>query len=335
MMENIKNPLVSIIVPVYNGENFLKCCIDSILSQSYKNFELILINDGSTDNSSKICEEYRLKDKRIKYLSQHNQGVSIARNKGLQIMQGEYVIFVDADDIVHKNLIDICIKTIKNSNCDLVIYSYKKFVNMIDYLLEKEIYEMISLTQKDIFREIFIGSNGRQRFRMLAWNKLYKAELFDDIKFPLNRKYGEDASVTYKIIKKVASAIFIDNPPLYFYRDNPNSALNKFLNEDNLQIFDTYNEIYLDIKNTNQKFLEYITAAYIIRIFEFICRIKNEILIKNNQLKYLKKLRIKIELKMNDVLKCKYVTKRLKILFFIYNMNIKLFFYLYFKKNRR
>ena len=113
-------PLVSIIVPVYNVENYLKECIDSILMQTYKNIEVILINDGSSDSSGKLCDEYKEKDIRIKVVHKTNGGLSDARNLGLDICKGEYISFVDSDDYVSPIFVEIYMQAMQEGNCDIV-----------------------------------------------------------------------------------------------------------------------------------------------------------------------------------------------------------------------
>ena len=117
-------PLISIIVPVYNVESYLKRCIESILNQTFRDFELILVNDGSTDNSEIICKEYALKDERIKYFYQRNKGVSEARNKGIDNSSGEYIQFIDSDDYVDENFLEIVVNRFKRDNSDIVFIGF-------------------------------------------------------------------------------------------------------------------------------------------------------------------------------------------------------------------
>ena len=154
-MENNKS-LVSIIVPVYNVQQWLNKCIDSLISQSYKNIEVLLINDGSTDRSGEICDEYSSKDSRIKVIHISNNGQSVARNKGLHISKGEYVLFIDSDDyLCDREIIKKFVNILNNSKCDFIYTSYCRFNDGN----ENEITEIlpINLTNKDI--ENKLGKN--------------------------------------------------------------------------------------------------------------------------------------------------------------------------------
>ena len=130
---------ISIIVPVYNVEKYLSECLDSIINQSYKNIEIILINDGSTDSSLEICQKYQKNDKRIKLISQANKGLSISRNNGMKIATGKYIMFVDSDDIIHSRMIEVLYKEIKNNKCQMAVCKFKLFVDKFE---EKKFYTM-------------------------------------------------------------------------------------------------------------------------------------------------------------------------------------------------
>lgn len=135
------NDLISIIVPVYNVEKYLNKCIDSIINQTYKNIEIILVDDGSTDNSGKICDEYLLRDSRIKVIHKNNGGLSSARNEGINISSGEYIGFVDSDDWVEPNMYEEMYKKILYSNADIVDCGYwKEYENKsIKYISANEV----------------------------------------------------------------------------------------------------------------------------------------------------------------------------------------------------
>ena len=169
------NPILSIIVPVYNVEIYLERCIKSILNQSFKEFELILINDGSTDKSRDICDKYSKLDTRIIVVHQKNLGVSAARNTGLDIARGKYIGFVDADDFIHYSMYKIMIDVIKNTSSDMVVCDYIK-VDETYKESEKEIekVDVESFDKNEVLNKLFI----KGAFEVMLWNKVYKKSYF-------------------------------------------------------------------------------------------------------------------------------------------------------------
>ena len=177
-MRNLNNSLVSIIIPIYNAEEYIEECIKSIITQTYKNIEIILINDGSRDNSINICKEYLKKDKRIIIINQLNKGVSTARNSGITIAKGEYITFIDADDTIEKEHINHLVNTIKKTKTDLSICgiqrTYKKEKNISTNILT----ETIILDKKNTYKEMLLN----QDISGYVWNKLYKKEILNQMK---------------------------------------------------------------------------------------------------------------------------------------------------------
>lgn len=186
-------PLITVIVPIYNVEKFLDKCINSILEQTYKNLEIILINDGSTDQSLKICEKYACLDKRIKIINKNNGGLSDACNTGIEISKGKYIVFVDPDDSFESDMIEYLYKLLKRNNCDLATCNY--FVTVkgnkrIEFQTQKD---MLFNNHNAIQQMLY--SNGIETSR---WAKLFKKELFKGIKFPKGKNY-EDIAAVYKL----------------------------------------------------------------------------------------------------------------------------------------
>lgn len=177
-----KKPKISIIVPVYNVEKYLERCLDSILSQSFNAFELILVNDGSTDNSYKICEKYSYNDKRIKLINKENGGLSSARNAGIEASQGEYIGFIDSDDYIDKFMYEILYNYAEKNKSDIVICKYKKvdanfgMNENLNYNVEE-----INYSNFQALNQLYEENNIEF---VVMWNKLYKRSLFDNIKFP-------------------------------------------------------------------------------------------------------------------------------------------------------
>lgn len=213
-------PDVSVIVPVYNVEQYLSRCINSILSQSLKNIEVILINDGSTDSSGRICEDFEKLDNRIRVIHKINGGLSDARNVGLDIANGKFIAFVDSDDFIHKEMYTILLKTIIENDCDIAESGYKKvYENEViddDHLIDiKKFYNKKAAVVSTIMDH---------HCKNYVWNKLYKKELWEKIRFP-NGEIFEDVSTTYKIINNCTSIVKIDCV-LYYYYQRQNSIVN-------------------------------------------------------------------------------------------------------------
>jgi len=220
---------ISIIVPVYNVEKYLKECIESILSQTYKNIEIILIDDGSTDNSGKICDEYLKKDSRVKVIHKENGGLSDARNTGIEIASGKYIGFVDSDDYIAKDMYDFLYQNIKRKNAEISgCNRFLVYENKIEIYGKKECYEVMD-SQRAIQMLCTIGYIGAS-----AYTKLYEAKLFKDIRYPKG-KINEDMYTTYKLFDK-ANRIVYDATPKYYYRQRSGSITNsKNINSDCIQ----------------------------------------------------------------------------------------------------
>lgn len=234
---------VSIILPVYNSEFFLDRCIGSILNQTYENFEVIIINDGSTDKSLEIINRWILKDKRIKLINKKNEGVAKARNLGIEIASGEYIAFIDSDDYVSSHMLSTMSKIANEENADLVECSF-------NFVKDGEIINSPKFTNEKLNGNKVVLSNFLKRKNTVnaIWNKLYKASLFEKISFP-NLKYGEDYLVNVLAhmysYKKVTTS-----EKLYFYEDNINSAMNQKFNLNKLdnvyarvQAYDIVNKV--------------------------------------------------------------------------------------------
>lgn len=223
---------ISVIVPIYNVGKYLKECIESILRQKYKDFELLLVNDGSTDNSFNICKEYEKNDNRIKLISKKNGGLSDARNVGLDYATGEYVIFIDSDDYVASDLLETLYVEIKKVNADVAMCGYlriddNKSILAIDHPKYNSTYN-----NKDGMLELLKQGEVKTQ----AWAKLFRRTLFANLRFDFG-KYHEDVFIMHKIFGKVKSSVTI-NKALYFYRDNPTSITNCAFNSKHQDLID-------------------------------------------------------------------------------------------------
>lgn len=213
--------VVTIIVPVYNVEDYLQKCVDSILGQKYNRLQIILVDDGSIDSSSAICDEYAKKDSRIEVLHKKNGGLSSARNAGLDIAKGKYVAFIDSDDYVSPNYVSTMIRLMGDAAERIVCVGFKEFEN------EKNINEYYMPTDMTIktyngFEAVMslFRSDGAGDW---AWNKLYPLHLFNGIRFPIGRKM-EDLGTVYLLFEKCKDVVFCSTP-FYWYRQRPDSIL--------------------------------------------------------------------------------------------------------------
>ncbi len=218
MESNNFQKLISIIVPVYNAEEFLNACISSIINQTYKNFELILIDDGSSDKSGDICDHWYKEDKRVKVVHQMNQGVAAARNKGLDLAKGEYVCFVDNDDFIKEDHLETFIKTMESTDSDIVIcdiVSSKLGDAYID--LSKE----IQMNADECMQWLINPISKEYVVMVVLWNKLYKRELFSEHRFEKGIHH-EDEFMINRMLKTIKKATFIPCQN-YVYRNNETS----------------------------------------------------------------------------------------------------------------
>lgn len=206
-------PLVSIIVPIYNVEAYLRECLDSVCNQTYRNIEIILVNDGSTDGSEVICEEYLTRDERIILINKDNGGLSSARNAGISVAKGEYIGFIDSDDIVHHMFVETMIHALVESGCRVVVCDYcTEIKNMI--CMDSD-YSVLSSA------EAISGLLDDYGYRCSAWDKMYRRECFNDLLFPEGKIY-EDIKLMYQLFKRTESIAYIKHP-LYFYRKRKGS----------------------------------------------------------------------------------------------------------------
>lgn len=208
--------MISVVVPVYNVENYLSQCIDSVLTQTYGDLEILLIDDGSTDRSGSICDAYRTKDQRIRVFHTENRGLSAARNVGLDHASGAYILLLDSDDWIDEEAVQTLAEYAAKYDADVVSCAYYyEWKNKRD--IEEKIDRPIVLEGEQIMqahiREPYLG--------YVAWNKLYKARLFSDIRYPVGRNH-EDVLTTHKLLASAEKVICIPDV-LFHYRMRANT----------------------------------------------------------------------------------------------------------------
>jgi glycosyltransferase involved in cell wall biosynthesis len=248
--------VISIIVPIYNVEKYLRDCMDSLINQSYKNLEIILVDDGSNDSCGELCEEYALNDSRIKVVHKINAGLGRARNTGLSYATGEYIYFLDSDDWLELRFFERMLRVIEDYGADMVICGFNRVTDK-----KVEVHNTVSETSvfsnDKIIEDIFlpmIGRKSTQRedytINMCVWTNLYKKSIIDEnkIEFLSEREYlSEDICFNLKYLYYSKKVVMIPDC-LYNYRNNPISLTNCYKDNEYFMIIRLYNEILKMIK---------------------------------------------------------------------------------------
>ena len=236
------NPLISVIVPIYNVEEYLNRCVESIVNQTYQKLEIILVDDGSPDNCPKMCDDWAGKDSRIKVIHKKNGGLSDARNAGLDIATGEYIAFVDSDDYIALDFIATLLAVMEKENSDVVECSVVKFYE--DERFEKYSDNIAVTTFKT--ESALSGLIAENPFHQHVWNKLYKADCLKGILFPVG-KLNEDEFWTYQVFGRTQKVSKI-NKTMYYYFQRSDSIMGENYSIRRLDA--------LEGKSNRQKFLE-------------------------------------------------------------------------------
>ena len=237
-------PTISIVVPVYNVEKYLSLCLDSILHQSFKDYELILVDDGSTDLSGKICDEYKSKLDNVKVIHQKNQGVSAARNRGIEISSGEYLICIDSDDTLDSAMFDTMVNTAKDGQYDLVVCGMEHYDEAGKLLFQKLTYELV-LNQEQMMESMFampdpLGGS--------VCNKLFLRNKIANVRFNESAKMAEDRMFLYDAYLCLSTCKKIPNT---FYRvlDRGDSATHS---ASSLRIYEFFKSNYYVLKKARE-----------------------------------------------------------------------------------
>lgn len=222
-----KSPLVSIIIPVYNSAKYLQTCLESVLTQTYQNLEIILVDDGSTDESTKLVDDYKKSNSKIKAIHQDNAGLSSARNSGLKIATGDYVTFIDSDDQVEPGMLEDMLNAISKTDATIAVCSFKEIYEdgrtvhfNPDSVHEKTTYTTIEAL-KAMLKE--------QGFMLSTTMKLFPTKYFKGIEFPVGMLH-EDVGTTYKLFKKADKIVFLPDE-YYIYNHHRNSIISAFNNK--------------------------------------------------------------------------------------------------------
>lgn len=232
--------LISIIVPVYNAEKYLSKCVMSIIHQTYTNIELVLVDDGSTDNSGYLCDQWKIKDKRIRVVHKTNGGLSSARNTGLDNCNGDYIMFVDSDDYIKRDAVDFMYKLIINDDADIAVGNIIRVIPG-----GKEIYFSFPFNDYKIMSGIEASKLLlSHRIDCSSCNKIYKRTIVAEDRFPIGR-FNEDIVFLSHIFPK-SSRISFNNIPFYYYRETPGSLTTMGYNHKKYDIITNANEITIN-----------------------------------------------------------------------------------------
>ena len=256
--------LISIVIPVYNAEKYLEQCLNSIKNQTYKNFEVILVNDGSIDNSESICKSFVEADTRFRYYLKGNGGASSARNFGLDNVTGNYITFIDADDWVDENHLEVLINNIKDNNSDMAVSSIKKFDNSNNFYFRVYSNEEKYLLNYNKFNRVeflvilpkLIPANNSYK---VAVSKLFKKELVTDVRFDESIVYGEDLEFFFKIYNNINSISYIDEVT-YVYRLHDERSSSKFGQLHMEQELSIYKKMYERIEELGLPTIHYVNT---------------------------------------------------------------------------
>ena len=238
-MKNNREPLISVIIAIYNPGKYLRGCLDSIVNQTYRNLEIILVDDGSTDNSLEVCKEYAEKDNRIIVHHKENSGVSATRNAGIRLAHGDYFSFIDSDDILEADAYEYMINLVNEHQVDAV--NYEHFITYPD----REVTHKLPDKNYGLFDRN--GAVGQLVHNVLfAWNKLYSKEIIDGVLFDESIARGEDSLFSVFAFDK-AQKVWFDKRPLYHYIQSNNSAVRGKFRESQLsaiKLIDIYEPFF-------------------------------------------------------------------------------------------
>jgi glycosyltransferase involved in cell wall biosynthesis len=233
----MNNPKISVIVPVYNVEKYIQKCVGSIIGQAYSNLEIILVDDGSPDNSGQMCDEYAATDSRITVIHKQNGGVSSARNAGLDVATGEYVVFVDADDYLAEDYMQYMLSLVANTRAEFCLSKHCFMIVGEEQIAEDivKIYNPDEATALLLSPDVMVG----------CWNKIYKRSLIGDLRFSEKLFFGEGLNFITSI-SQLANSIGVGGRKVYYYRrNNEDSATTKF----NIEKFYNGEKAIENIKN--------------------------------------------------------------------------------------
>lgn len=317
--------LISIIVPVYNVEKYIDKCIDSIIGQTYKKIEIVLVDDGSTDNSGKICDNYSKKFANVYCFHKKNGGLSDARNYGIEKSNGKYLTFIDSDDFISKDFIKALYSGVEQFDSDIVmsgLSSFSNYKNVKNYSFNEN--KIIKLTKEECYKKMLM----QDQIDVNATAKLYRKEIFDDIRFPVGYYY-EDIQIIDKIVEK-AKKISMITYKGYNYLQRKDSIMYGKMSLKRLSLIDKTDELIKFTSIKYPKIKKYAIHRYVYCNFHVLGRS----ILDDNYIDISKNLRKNILKYKNEILKSGLYSKKEIIAFIILETdlkNYKFFWKLYYK----
>lgn len=309
------NELISVIVPIYNVEKYVSKCIDSIINQSYGNIEIILVDDGSTDNSSSIIEDYKKIDKRIKVYHKKNGGLSDARNFGIKKSKGNYFCFIDSDDWIDKDFIEFLYRNLIENDCEISICNkYIDYDDGTQWIPSSS--NRITIMEKE---KALIYLNSFKGFDMSACDKMFKRSSFENIEFPIGKKC-EDFYTIFKTFDQCEKIVFIDTPKYHYFQRKGSITRNNNINTSYVDAA-IYQINYFEKKHLN--LVPYAKSMYVFCILSnYNDYIKNGIEIEQEKIQHYSE---EIRTNLKFVIKNRYIRLYKKLQVFCFLINKKLY----------
>lgn len=299
-------PLISIIIPAYNIEKYIAKCLDSLLKQTYRNLEIIVVDDGSSDDTGKVIDDYSSKYDNIKVIHKKNSGVSAARNSGIEVTNGDYIGFVDGDDTVDEEMFEVLIDNAIKYDADISHCGYKMvFPSRIDYYHNTEV--LVEQDNKLGLKDLLTGN----RVEPGLWNKIYKKELFKGIKIDESIKMNEDLLINYYLFRKAKKSIFYDKC-FYNYTLRKGSAATSTVNIN--KIIDPI-KVRKEILEDLEKNSDLYDIAYEKYIMSLVGICRNVQIRKNKEYKsYIDNSKKSLKYEINNIIKNKAISKKIKLM---------------------
>lgn len=313
-------PKISIIIPIYNVERYLENCLKSILNQSFEDMEVILVDDGSIDNSGAICDEYSTKDNRVKVIHKLNGGLSSARNTGLDMANGEYIGFIDSDDYVHPQMFEILYNVLNKDDSDISICD---FLRVNDQQIINKIYD-INEIESDSFTPLETLKNmckAEGVKYVIVCNKLYKRSIFKNVRFPQG-KIHEDEFLAHKLIY-AAKKVSVVGVPLYYYFQNKNGIMGKGFTIKSLDMIEAYGDRMKLFKKVDKELVENTEYFFVVRYFSSYKKFISDFQGNNRDFE---KYKLIFNKNLMSLLKNNHFSIKEKLAFIIYYISPKLYY---------